>query len=515
MISNIKNTFFILLILWVPLSSVIAQKKNKTGHEFYEHDIYYGYITVDTVLDSIARDFWTETYQQDIFKSGLVSQTDIFPLYFDALGHLYPDISELAEVAKHNSAFTFTPRSFNGSRAYPFSVRLAEILSHKSTKAFKPSGQHPINVTSASLALIVSNSKNRAILESYLANGNPSSDIKRLVEASRVFTKQIENTITKNSLPEKKLFDAAWAIPQYAKVASDLSKVINEGEYDKVIFFFAGYNMPYAMQAVQAEKLVAYLKYLDPNTKYLVVASFWPSGGYNKRPDVWTKDAKTSSAWNWFYFLNKAYYVGYGLRAFINEIDFKKLENNPRFYAMAHSGGNSILATAIADFDFGKDYSNFKYEDKGEKYNGVVADSCTLCNWQCGKGNFSQKDWTDLSRSYPRIPTNINIFHSAPAISNHHTLALENQSVKPMTFGSLNSLDPLLSKPFLKRLFKPNRRAYALGSTAFGQNINAATEGAERISYKHTVDLMQSSHNVLVYWEDSRFQTLFKEFLEF
>ena len=474
---------------------------------------------------NLTKFFWTETYKDDIFRSDLVDGSGIFPLHFDALGHLYPDVAELSRVSRFDPNFIYTPKRNGGSRK-SFKATAADVLRAPGSYALIPSGQHPTRMTTSSLALIFSNPTNKSILKKYIASSDSASEeIIRLQKASEVFTKQIGPTLNSSTIEEKLLFDQQWAQSQYHQVASNLCKKIKQDSIDKVFFFFAGYNMPYAMQAIQAEKFRDSLIAIDPESNYLVVPGFWPSGGTNKSIKKWTTNHGLSAGFNWFYFLNKGYYVGYGFRAFYSYFDDCPCYNQAEYYAFAHSGGNSILATAMGDFgsiksnEKGTDITGltaFDHGNNGASYQGVEEGSQTKKDEKIIK-KYRNKydDWKRLSALYPRIPTSVNIFHSAPAISSNYTFMIENEPVKPNIFGSLNSRDPLLTKPFAGWLLIPKRnRPWKFGATTLGSVGYVAKGASTRVPYKHTDDLNQKSHNVLVYLDNCAYNNLFREFLE-
>lgn len=308
----LKNCHFLLIMLSIHTHLLLAQ--NDQNWPYFEK--------YDSTQKKLIKEHWTQYFKNDIHRQ-LDNNLNAFPIKFDSYGSLYPDSLVFNSFNSNNFELGMKDKNL-----YKYSI--FTIFENNSEKIEK-------NIS------LIADKKEREEYKKYL---------------------------TKGFINNEDIFYEQWDQYHYQKIASELNNKIKN--YNKVVFFIHGYNVPYSLAVIQLIELANLLKKNKIETdSVLFVPVFWPSNNakaciLDSKEVFSTENFKgfnirgIKNGLKFLHYTNRAYFAALGLRSIINLTNFE----DKKIYIFSHSLGGVVATTMLIDtyskLDLDMDLSIYK-----------------------------------------------------------------------------------------------------------------------------------------------------------
>lgn len=455
--------------------NVSFSQKNKIRDE--EQKVNWQYFKdYDDPTKSFIKEHWKQYFKGDIY-SRLSPSIDLFPVKLDSYGSLYP----ANDIFKNFEESDFNPNRRNDKDNIKFSMY--DIFTNRKLE------------------------KNIDLM----VNESEKEFYKKMI--------QIRKSSKKDSL-----FYKLWDEYHLSKISNALNDKIREKEQQchkkvKVLFFVHGYNVPYSLANIQVIQLVELLKEENVDiSNILFVPVFWPSNNAKhcnlENEDKFTtknfstiRDGGLKNGTSFWYYSNRAYYAGIGLRKIIN-----KLPEKTEILIFSHSLGTTSSTTALINT-----YSKIDTDFKIERDSSKSAEQFLLATGERLKKEPLNYDLITTMLEEP-IPTKqIRVFLSAAAIPGQSTFCDIDTLI-----GKLYSwyLPVDIKDEMLNKAVVPLGRADRFGNTCLGinyENDASLTQKNLRGFTNFNIELDASEnidHDILTYMRQPKYRKYIVRFIE-
>lgn len=432
----------------------------------------------------VMKNNWRQFVQREIFDDLNYPNIDAFPIALDSYGSPYADLALFKD---------FKTANFETFRK---GVKNFYLQKHSMFEYFE---QRENQTKLAAAIKQLKNPSDQDFYQQILSDYSGGKD-------GKYFNYQ---SVEDNQYVDE--FYQKWDDFHFKKLNQKLVQKIEEVKPDKILFFIHGFNVPHALAAVQSIELMdKHLRTIDPNSKTLLIPVFWPANDakrFNKKlGDIFRKNIR-----QWFFYSNRAYHAGLGLRQVIVDLEDASIPL-PELYVFAHSLG-STAATTLFINTTSKLQSNFQYYLKNNC--GTTAPPIQMSSYTDALMKQSEYINNRLLHKFNtiRLPnTPIRVFLNAAAIPGKSTFTdmCEHKKQNTAIFSGINPNDKTL-----KKMLGLSRR---LGVTTLGLNKdNEAIEVRKNLFENHhyfsnNTPMTHKEHNIFNYMAEAEFQKLLREF---
>lgn len=326
----------VVILLFVSSFLAVAQdppkcepvcRKCKKQQDLIHQTHFLPYLQTD-FQRAFAENNWTEVCFNDLdsILPPVAKNANILSVKYDALGCVYPK---------------FMTSDMLNLKAQSVKSRDWDIYKYSFYKLFYPKSELDRGFKKNTLEMNVPD-QNRQFLSSLLADRlvyNGDSDNMKAPDSLRV------NDIFK--------FVHSWNDKYQSEIIGDIRKVIDEKKIEKIVFFFPGFNVPYALAQIQANNIIDEYKREINNDRVfrriLFVKLFWPSFAY-KQAKFTEQSSKFNNDINYrsmIYFTNarnRVYSIGYQIRKLIYDLQFPGSID-----IIGHSSGSDLISVTLID----------------------------------------------------------------------------------------------------------------------------------------------------------------------
>jgi hypothetical protein len=444
---------------------------------------------------------WLQYFKEDIYAKLDTDNKNVFPIKLDSYGSIYP-----------------APEVLKGVK---FNPKLKGIKFHS-----KPIGQN--NNLAFSLFEVFNSDDNRKIIKKNIDDLMAVGKIKASLHA--LYTELLDEKYYCNKkclLRSKRIkcmedtvngFYTKWDAVHFASLYDTLNKEIDKKNYDRIVFFVHGYNVPYSLANVQLISLKRMLKdslKIDTD-KILFIPLFWTSNA-NKYCNISTREAfnttnKTGltdggleNGISFMYYSNRAYYAAITFRKLLNRIDTNQQMDVSVF---CHSLGATIATSALINT-----ISKLDTKEKIE----LMPDGKGALKLKSTLKNAMLKEIVEGLAGEPLPKRSIKVFMSAAAVPGEVTFSdISTASFNNKTwFSCLNPNDEMLTKNVANL-------PYVSRHTMSGSSLGCDMMDARRVKNKiesssigrfHIREVSLSvDHDILTYLNQKAYRDFIKDF---
>lgn len=398
--------FATLVLLLLLMDKAFAQTDTDNRKENWKYFKGYTNDQKDIIINN-----WDQYFQKDIYKK-LAPSVDLFSIKFDSYGSLYPDMELFKDFTKED---------------------------------FDPVHRDDTDNLKYSMFDIFKNNK-----EKLLKSAKSLPD----VAEQKFYTQLLKKSM---SYSEDSTFYGPWDRYHLKNTLDALNAKIakkqSEGKKVRVVFFIHGYNVPYSLGNIQAIELIKLLARNEIDTSNIVfVPVFWSShaGKAHSIGDSASfctenfshlNDGGLENGFGFWYYSNRAYFAGIGLRKLINGI----ASSDAEIIVFSHSLGATIVTTALINT-----YS--KLDTKFQREGFVDAQTFfNSCNDRMRNDEPANYSIMDEMLKVPLPDKKVRVFMSAAAIPGYNTFRDMDVTCRAnCTFYiPINQKDEMLNKSIL------------------------------------------------------------------
>jgi hypothetical protein len=376
---------------------------------------------------SFAESNWTEVCfnNLDLTLPPLAQNANIFSVKYDALGCVYPTFMTTDMLCLE-----------------PHSVKLPDWYLYKYSfyELFYPDDESDRDNMRLNIEMNVPNSSKEFLTS--------------LLDERLIHDDGHENKKTPDSLRVNDIFKFinSWNDKYQSEITDEIRKILDEKKIAKIVFFFPGFNVPYALAQIQANNVIdTYRTELNDERLFesiLFVKLFWPSfaykqGKFTENSSIFNNDINYKSMIYFNNARNRVYSIGYQIRKLMNHLQF-----SGDIDIVGHSSGSDLITVTLID----------PIKKINLKKNDTAFNRALVYNY----------------KSTPLPSNKVKAFLNAPSIPGIITFG-ENQMDRPeqrnyyWTIGFNNS-DKVLRKMKFRR--QSEWASNWFGNTNLGANVN-------------------------------------------
>ncbi|WP_439584854.1 hypothetical protein [Dyadobacter bucti] len=310
-----------------PIRSEPICRKCKKQQDLIHQTHFLPYLQTD-FQRSFATNNWTEVCfnNLDSVLPPLAKNANIFSVRYDALGCVYPK---------------FMTSDMLGLGPQSIGLRDWNMYKYSFYKLFYPKSE-----------------SDRVRMRQDIETNLPSPGkefLTSLLAERRNHNGGSDNATTPDSIRVDDIFRFvnSWNDKYQSEAIEEIRKVVDEKKIKKIVFFFPGFNVPYALAQIQANNIIdAYKHELNYDQLFediLFVKLFWPSFAYKEsrfteHSSKFNNDINIKSMIYFTNARNRVYSIGFQIRKLIYSLKFSGTID-----IIGHSSGSDLISVTLID----------------------------------------------------------------------------------------------------------------------------------------------------------------------